>query len=155
MAVKNVILPSVKTKYHKIKINEVRPATVWTGGEKAVTLTGVMTEFSALTSDGWDLRLIHTVSSHSVLIEKKNISFIGSDYKNMSFTTEEELTVGTYDIVFSFTDPTLIDIFGKSITVGTQLEVSNDKRYALRSTELSRSYALTVKNNTDYDFLYI
>ena len=76
MAVKNVILPSVKTKYHKIKINEVRPATVWTGGEKAVTLTGVMTEFSALTSDGWDLRLIHTVSSHSVLYREEKHSFI-------------------------------------------------------------------------------
>ena len=52
----------------------------------------------------------------NILIEKKKIAFLDEEYENMSFTTDEELEVGYYELVFEFTDPILIEEFGKSIT---------------------------------------
>ena len=53
-----------------VQMNKVNPKTVWTGGEKAVTVSGNMSAFKALLANqGWDLRLKHTRSDHSVLIE--------------------------------------------------------------------------------------
>lgn len=150
---RSVILPSVTGSVPDIQMNKLNPEIVWTGGEKAVTITGDMKAFEVLANvnQGWDLRLKHTTSSHSVLIEKKNIAFLDEEYENMSFSTDEELSVGYYQLVFEFTDPALVQAFGKSITCAHKLQVSADEKYRLKSygiIALVRSTGTT----TDYDF---
>ena len=153
-AEKNVILQSVTGNVPIVQMNKVNPETVWTGGEKAVTVSGNMSAFKALSANqGWDLRLKHTTSDHSVLIEKKKIAFLDEEYENMSFTTDEELEVGYYELVFEFTDPILIEEFGKSITCEHKLQVSADEKYRLKSYGTIALVRTTDKsNNTDYDF---
>ena len=71
----------------------------------------------------------------------------------MSFTTDEELEVGYYELVFEFTDPILIEEFGKSITCEHKLQVSADEKYRLKSYGTIALVRTTDKsNNTDYDF---
>ena len=69
------------------------------------------------------------------MIEKKKIAFLDEEYENMSFTTDEELEVGYYELVFEFTDPILIEEFGKSILVNIKLQVSAEKNTDLNLTE--------------------
>lgn len=133
-AQKNVIIQSVMGNKPVVQLNKVNPEIVWTGGEKAVTISGSMSAFEALSANqGWDLRLYHTTSDDVVLIEKKNIAFLDDAYENMSFTTDEELEVGEYKIVFEFTDKTLVSEFGKSITCNHTLQVSADEKYRQKS----------------------
>ena len=71
----------------------------------------------------------------------------------MSFSTDEELEVGYYELVFEFTDPILIEEFGKSITCEHKLQVSADEKYRLKSYGTIALVRTTDKsNNTDYDF---
>lgn len=151
---KNVILQSVNGNKPIVQLNKVNPETVWTGGEKAVTVSGKMDAFKALSANqGWDLRLKHKTSDHTVLVEKKNIAFLDENYENMSFTTNAELEVGEYILVFEFTDPTLISEFGKSITCEHTVKVSSDEKYRLKSYGTIALVRTTDKSsNSDYDF---
>ena len=46
-----------------------------------------MSAFQALTaSQGWELKLKHTKTDHTVTVPKKNISFIDETFENMSST---------------------------------------------------------------------
>lgn len=133
-AQRSIILPSVNGSLAAVQMTKVNPETVWTGGEKAVTITGNMKAFQALSGNqGWKAELVHTSSDHRVEIEKKNIAFIDKDYKNLSFMTDEELIVGEYKIVFNFDDKDLKEAFGQSITAAATLKVSADEKYRLKS----------------------
>ena len=46
-AEKNVILQSVTGNLPIVQMNKVNPETVWTGGEKAVTVSGNMSAFKS------------------------------------------------------------------------------------------------------------
>ncbi len=153
MSERSIILPSVKGKLAEIQMNEVNPKIVWTGGEKAVTITGDMSEFETLKANqGWDLRLKHTTSDHSVLIAKSDVSFLDKELKNIAFKTSEELEVGFYELVFEFTDPLLISSFGKKITANAKLQVSANEKYRLKSYGIISLVRTTINNTTDYDF---
>ncbi len=165
MAERSIVLPSTKGKKAAIQMAEVNPKIVWTGGEKSITVTGKMEEFVTLkTAQGWDLRLKHTTSDHSVLIAKADISFLDDAYENMSFRTNKELEVGYYDIVFEFEDEVLEEAFGKSITATAKLQVSADEKYRqksygivalVRSTDNSSSYDFyTFANEGEYNSFY-
>ena len=153
-AQRSVVIQSVKGNRPEIQMNKVNPEIVWTGGEKAITVSGKMAAFKSLSANqGWNLRLKHTTSSHSVLVEKKNVAFLDDAYENMSFTTSETLEVGEYKIVFEFDDPQLQQEFGKSITCSHTLQVSSDEKYRLKSYGTIALVRTTDKsNNTDYDF---
>lgn len=149
----SVILRSVSGKTAEVQLSKVNPEIVWTGGEKAITVSGSMEPFKALSGNqGWDLRLKHKTSSHTVLIEKKNIAFMDDKYENLSFTTEKELEVGEYSVVFEFTDKDLVAEFGKSITAKATLQVSADEKYKLKSYGTVALVRITESNKTDYDF---
>lgn len=149
-AQRSVILQSVTGSVPEIQMNKINPDIVWTGGEKAVTVSGKMKAFKALSEDqGWELKLKHTTSNHEVVIEKKNIAFLDDAYENMSFTTKEELEVGKYDIIFEFNNALLKEEFGKSIKCKHQLQVSADEKYKLKSYG---TIALVRSGNEDYDF---
>lgn len=149
----SVILRSVSGKTAEVQMSKVSPEIVWTGGEKAITVSGSMKPFKALSGNqGWDLRLKHKTSGHSVLIEKKNIAFMDEEYQNLSFTTKEELEVGEYSLVFTFSDKDLIAEFGKSITAKAALTVSADEKYKLKSYGTIALVRITKNNATDYEF---
>lgn len=124
---RNVLLPAVSGLLPSIKMNQVNPERVYYEGEKSVTVSGDMEELSEAlrASDGWRLDLISRATKERTLIEKKNISFV-SEGKTMSFSTNELLAVGEYDIVFSFSDAQLKRSFGKEIRSSATLQVSND-----------------------------
>ncbi len=154
MTERSVILPSVKGLLPDIQMNAVHPKIVYYGGEKAVTVTGNMKGFDVLAvNDGWDLRLYHTGTGDSVLIEKRNVSFLDDAYTAMSFSTKTELSLGEYEITFDFTDPLLVSTFGKSITAAETLMVSDDPYYALKSYGLVALVRSTDNHagNTSYD----
>ena len=99
-----------------------------------------------------DLRLKHTTSDHSVLIEKKNIAFLDEEYENMSFTTDEELS-GYYELVLEFTDPILNRGIWQIITLEHKLWRRQTKKYRLKSYGTIAFVRTTDKsNNTNYDF---
>ncbi len=153
MTERSVILPSTIGAKASIQMREVNPEIVWVGGEKAITVTGDMSEFITLKANqGWDLRLKHMASDHSVLIAKKDISFLDDAYENMSFRTSEWLEIGEYSIVFEFTDPTLQQAFGKSITASERVYVSADEKYRQKSYGIVSLVRTTEENNSTYDF---
>ncbi len=155
-AQKSVILQSVAGDKAVVQMNKINPDIVYTQGEKAVTITGDMSPFKALAANqGWELKLVNANErvNHSVTVKKKNVAFLDDTYENMSFTVSDELYVGYYNIVFEFTDPILKEEFGKSIVCKHKLQVSDDKKYAMK---LYGTIALVrttdSSNNTDYDF---
>lgn len=125
----NVLLPAVGGILPEVAMNQISPDTVYYEGDKNVTISGDMKNLSeALAgSDGWSLYLVSASTKESILIEKKNISFIDQG-KTMSFSTNEQLAVGKYDIEFRFTNRQLMDSFGKKIKASVTLNVSNDPR---------------------------
>lgn len=144
-----VILPSVTGSLPQVQMNKINPQIVYTEGQKSVTVSGSMKPFSALSgSELWDLYLVHEKTGEEVLIEKKNISFLNEAYTNMSFSTDAELTVGKYNLVFRFRDAQLQKDFGKEIAATVQLEASADPKYKQRSYG---TIAL-VRMDDQYDF---
>lgn len=130
-ATRHILLPAVTGVLPDIQMNTLKPNTVYSLGDKAVTISGRMNEFSALkASTNWNLYLEHTSTNHEVLINKKDISFIDDTYTALSFKTNEELIVGDYKIVFRFTDIDLIEGFGAAeITASCVLHVSADEYF--------------------------
>lgn len=155
---RSVILPSVSGNKAVVQMNKVNPEIVYTLGEKAVTITGEMSAFQALTaSQGWELKLKHTKTDNTVTVPKKNISFIDETFENISFTVSDELYVGKYRMVFEFTDPDLISAFGNAIECKHEIEVSSDKKYAMKLYGIvsvvrsgSRYDVFTFKNEGEY-----
>ncbi|MCC8160345.1 MAG: S-layer homology domain-containing protein [Oscillospiraceae bacterium] len=154
MTQRSIVIPSVSGNKATVSMTAVNPDTVYTDGEKAVTINGDMKAFKSLNSDsGWSLKLKHTTSDHEVVIDKKNVAFLDDSYTTMSFSTTDDLYVGAYNIVFEFSDETYISSFGKSVTASAVLNVSADKIYALKSYAiLSLVRTTDSNNNTTYDF---
>ncbi len=125
----NVLLPAVGGILPNVAMNYINPQTVYYEGEKNVTVSGDMKVLSEALAgtDGWSLYLVSSSTREKILIEKKRISFI-DDGKTMSFSTNEPLAVGKYDIEFQFTDHQLVESFGTKITAAEQLNVSDDPK---------------------------
>jgi hypothetical protein len=151
-ASRDVLLPAVTGNLPDIQMNTIRPGTVYTQGEKCVTISGKMKEFESLKgSDLWNMYLVHTASGSEVLIKKTDMTFTDDTYTALSFKTREELTVGEYKIVFRFTDPQLTEGFGtEEITAGCRLTVSADEKYKLLSYGI---IAIVRHENTNYKIL--
>ena len=148
-AERSIILPSTAGALSAVSMTAINPKTVYITGDRAITVSGSMKPFSALAgSELWDLYLVHTTSDHEVKIDKKNIAFLDENYTNMSFSTNETLEVGIYNIVFRFTDTQLAAVFGKTLKAAVTLEVSADEKYK----QMSYGILALVRIDDDYDF---
>lgn len=125
----NILLPAVGGLLPDVAMNRVNPETVYYEGEKSITVSGNMQALSEAlaASDGWSLYLVSSATKESILIEKKNASFI-DEGKTMAFSTSQRLAVGKYEIEFQFTDQRLINAFGKKIKASVSLNVSADPK---------------------------
>ena len=134
-AQRSLILPSVG-EVSKIQFNKINPKIVYTDGEKAVTISGKMKPLEAVLANdaAVELKLVHDTTGESVTIDKKNIAFLDETGETLTFTTEEQLYVGDYKIVFEISDTRLQDnLKCKSLTCNQKLQVSADKKYQLKS----------------------
>lgn len=149
-AARYVLLPGLKNAPN-IQFNAVSPQTVYTLGEKYVTVSGQMAPLSALHgTDGWDLYLDQAATGDSMRIPKKDVVF-ADDYTAFTFRIGEELAVGKYEIRFAFSDPALVASYGVTGMKATAvLEASADDKYAVRSYGVA---ALVRHDRTKYDFL--
>lgn len=156
-AQRSVILPSVGN-VTEIQMNKVTPETVYTEGEKAVTVSGKMSALKAMlsdqTKDKVKLKLIHTKTKAAVTIENSRIAFLDETYETMTFTTEEELTVGEYDIAVEIDDDELVKELGYDKVYSDQrLEVSADSKYRIKSYGMAALVRITESSGkTYYDF---
>ena len=151
-ASRHILLPAVTGNLPDIQMNSLKPDTVFTQGEKTVTIQGKMDEFSSLMgSVNWDMYLVHTTSSHEVRIEKSDISSVDDTYTSLAFKIREDLSVGQYKIVFRLRDPQLAEGFGTDeITAGCMLNVSEESKYR------QASYGIVVLvryDNNQYKFI--
>lgn len=161
---RHILLPAVTGALPKIQMNLANPSIVYTQGDKFVTVSGKMDEFSSLKgSANWDMYLVHTSSNHEVLINKRDISFINDSYTAFSFKTREELSVGAYKIVFRLKDAQLKEGFGTDeLTASCLLNVSPDEKYkqlsygilALVRYENSYYKYITFTSESDYKKFY-
>lgn len=153
-AQRNIILPSAG-KTSEVQLNSINPEIVYTDGEKAVTISGKMKPLETILADdaAVELKLKHTTSNHTVTIDKKNIAFLDDSGEIMTFTTEETLSVGEYEIVFEINDSRLQESLGAaSIVCSQNLQVSADKKYQLKSYGLIALVRSSDTSNADYDF---
>lgn len=154
-AERSLFLPSVSGKAD-VQMNNVSPAIVYTDGEKAITVSGKMSELKAAVASNSNasLKLVHKTTEKEVSIKKKDIAFIDENCEVLTFTTMEPLTVGEYEIVFDFTnDAALKEQFGAdSIKCEKTLTVSANKKYQLKSYGLVALVRTTLDGKTDYDF---
>ncbi len=154
-AQRSIILPSAGA-VSAVQINKINPSTVYTDGEKAVTLSGKLKSLEAgLANDSqMELKLIHETTGHCVSIKKNNIAFLDESGETLSFTTDEELSVGEYKIVFELNDQRLCDSLKcKSIAAAEKLKVSADKKYQLKSYGMAALVRTTEGSETGaYDF---
>ena len=125
-----VILPSVKGNIPDIVIDGVTPEKYYFGGDKNITISGKLEAFKSLSGkSGWDVFLIHKISKESIKIDKSKIAFIGENFTSMSLSTDEDLDLGLYEIVFKFNDHQLTEEFTSEIKLMQNIEVNNDERY--------------------------
>ncbi len=157
-AERSVILPSVG-KVSEIQMNKINPETVYTDGEKVVTVSGKMEAVQALLADNAraELVLYNETAKHSVSVQKDKIAFIDDTYETMSFTTEEALYVGEYSIMFKIKDADLKSQLGgnDTITCDKKLKVSADEKYRIKSyglIALVRSLDNKAASKASYDF---
>ncbi len=149
---RSVVVPGVKGKYPDVKVSKLSPETVFTGGDKTVTVTGSLSPLKAIEgTDGWKMFLYHTTTDHKVEIAKNRIAFIDDEYTKLTISTGEELSVGEYEIGFEFTDTQLVDGFGvTALKLGKKIAVSNDPIYKVRAYGIM---ALVRHNQRDYSFI--
>lgn len=149
---RHILLPAVTGNLPKIQMNSANPKIVYTQGDKSVTVSGKMDEFSSLKgSVNWDMYLVHASSNHEVLIKKSDIAFIDDTYTAFSFKTREELSVGAYKIVFRLRDNQLKEGFGTDeITANCLLNVSADEKYKQTSYGI---LALVRHENSNYKYI--
>ena len=154
-AQRSIILPSVG-EVSAVQINKINPSTVYTDGEKAVTLSGKLKPLEAVLANdaAVELKLIHETTGHSVAIEKNKIAFLDESGETLSFTTDEELHVGEYKIVFEINDERLREnLKCDSISAAEKLEVSADEKYHLKSYGMMALVRSSSGSNIgEYDF---
>lgn len=153
-AERSIILPSVGT-VSEVQLNKINPQTVYTDGEKAVTISGKMKALSGMLADdgGVNLVLYNETANHRVQIDRKKIAFIDEKFETLTFTTSETLVVGEYDIRFEIDNAELEKSFGgDTITCNEKLEVSADPKYRLKSYGMIALVRNTDDSDTDYDF---
>ena len=154
-AQRSIILPSVG-EVSSVQINKINPSTVYTDGEKAITLSGKMKPLEAVLANdaSVDLKLIHETTGHSVIIQKNDMAFLDESGETLSFTTDEELQVGEYKIVFELNDERLREnLKCDSISAAEKLTVSADERYQLKSYGMAALVRTTEGSNVgEYDF---
>jgi len=151
---RNVLLPAVGGILPDIQMTQISPDTVYYDGEKSITISGKMSEFSALGgSVGWDLYLVSQSNQEEIKIDKKNVAFTDDTYETMSFSTDEELAIGKYNIVFKFTDEQLKSSFGSKVTAAATLDVSLDPIYRSRSYGLVAMIRFSHDGRQIYDFI--
>jgi len=123
----NILIPAVEGKLPEISMKHVFPTTVYYEGDKNLTVSGDMEVLaqSLPGSDGWSLYLVSAASGETTLIDKRKMSFVENG-KTLAFSTNQNLTVGKYDIEFRFTNQQLIDAFGSKIKAAATLDVTND-----------------------------
>lgn len=141
-----VILPSVSGEVPNISFTKVTPEKYYYEGEKNITVSGDMKELmeALKRKEGWEMKLKHQETGEEVLINKEQTAFVGEG-KNLSLTTETEMNVGRWDIIFLFTNEDLVTAFGREIRVPKNIEVTNDIAYK------SKGYAIMAieRYNTD------
>ena len=153
-AQRSIILPSVG-EVSEVQINKINPDTVYTDGEKAITLSGKMKPLEAMLADDSQavLKLIHETTGHSVTIKKDKIAFLDNSGETRSFTTDEELNVGEYKIVFELDDRLSQILNCNSISAAEKLEVSANEKYKLKSYGLMALVRSSLGNDIGkYDF---
>ena len=152
---RSIILPSVG-EVSAVQINKINPSTVYTDGEKAVTLSGKLKPLEAVLANdaSVELKLIHETTGHSVTIKKNNIAFLDESGETLSFTTDEELHVGEYKVVFEINDDRLREnLKCDSISAAEKLEVSADEKYNLKSYGMAALVRTTEGSEVgSYDF---
>ena len=152
---RSIILPSVG-EVSAVQINKINPSTVYTDGEKAVTLSGKMKPLEAVLANdaSVELKLIHATTGHSVTIKKTDMAFLDESGETLSFTTDEELQVGEYKIVFELNDDRLREnLKCDSISAAEKLTVSADKKYQLKSYGMAALVRTTEGSQVgSYDF---
>ncbi|MEA4846987.1 MAG: S-layer homology domain-containing protein [Clostridiaceae bacterium] len=148
---RHVILPSVAGNLPHLSFDTVTPGKFYKLGYKNINVTGDLEAFKALGGKaGWNLYLRHVATGELVDIKKEDIAFTGDRLDTLSFNTEEELTIGEYEIVFNFTDEQLIKEFTKEIVIKQRIEVNLDESLQ------NRAYAImtVLRYNTDqYKFV--
>ena len=150
-----VILPAANGSLPKVSFTNLLPETVFygQGDNKSFTLIGNMSAFSSLAGkSGWDLYLVKKGGGDQdqVRIDKKNIAFVGDKHDTLSFSTTEELPLGTYEAVFRFTETALVAAFGQELSTGRTVTASADQRYRSRSYGI---IALVRYDGTHYRFV--
>ncbi|MCR8657273.1 dockerin type I domain-containing protein [Paenibacillus endoradicis] len=123
----NILIPAVEGELPKVSMKHIFPAAVYYEGDKNITVSGDMEVLEqAITGiDGWDLYLVSEASGGTTLIDKRKISFV-EEGQALSFSTNENLAVGKYNIEFRFTNQQLIDAFSAKIISTTKLDVTNN-----------------------------
>jgi trimeric autotransporter adhesin len=152
----NILIPAVEGKLPEVSMKHVSPAAVYYEGDKNITVSGDMEVLDqALSgSDGWSLYLVSSASGEAVLIDKRKISFVENG-KTLAFSTNQNLTVGKYDIEFRFTNQQLIDAFGSKIKAAATLDVTNnikDKSASYGIVSLVR-FTNAANNRQLYDYI--
>lgn len=117
---------------------------MYTDGEKAVTISGKMKPLEAVLANdaAVELKLVHDTTGESVTIDKKNIAFLDETGETLTFTTEEQLYVGDYKIVFEINDTRLQDnLKCKSLHAAKNFRYRQTKNISLNPTAWRRSSA--------------
>lgn len=154
-AQRSIILPGTG-KIPEIQFNKINPKIVYTDGQKAVTLSGSMKPLMAILADdaACSLKLRHETSGHEITVKKQNIAFLDESGETLTFTTDETLYVGKYELFFEINDSRLWESLGKRIICSQKLQVSADKKYSIRSYGLIALVRTIDDKNSDvtYDF---
>lgn len=148
-AERSIVLPSVG-KTSEFQLNKINPETVYTDGEKSITVFGKMKALSGMLANDANvtLKLKHTSSDSEIAIIKDKIAFLDEDCDTLVFTTDETLEVGEYRLVFEINDPIIRENVGCSITAFQTISVSAAPKYR------QKSYGMIalVRSGSNYDF---
>ena len=149
----NILIPAIKGELPDVSMKHIFPSAVFHEGDKNITVSGDMNELKqAITGiDGWDLYLVSASSGATTLIDKRKISFV-EDGQALSFSTNENLPVGKYNIEFRFTNQQLISAFKEKIISTTGLDVTNN--LADKSASYGIVSLVRITNSSNHRQLY-
>lgn len=153
-AERSVILPSVGN-VSAIQMNKINPQTVYTDGDKVVTISGEMSAVESLLADNAKAELVlwSKTANHTVTIPGNKIAFIDDTFETLSFSTDETLYVGEYSVMFKIYDETLKAQLGAdTVACKEKLNVSADEKYRIKSYGLIALVRSTKSSTTTYDF---
>jgi len=140
-----LIVPSATGNLPKVTFTKATPDKFYYLGDKNFNLSGSLNELvnPLKGKTGWDIVLIHDGTGDRTVINKDTVAFVGNTNKSISFSTDKELALGDYSIIFEFTDPNLQQGFGYRITVPQKIEVNADKSL------MSKRYGILVVERYD------